>query len=154
MIIQVNPIIDEGIRANCQKPYPGHPNGCPNYGIKKGCPPDAPFFPDFFDLSQPVYAIINLVEFKPQIEEMRQKHPHRVDFELISALYWQDSVKKAWHEKIRSFLNEHKGYHVTTCPEAMGVNLSRTLENAGFKLEWPPVNYFCQVAIAAFENIK
>ncbi len=132
MLIEVNPVIDSQISANCLKPYHGHPDGCPNYGRKKGCPPEAPLFSDFFDIAKPVYAIVNVIILKSDIEPSSS----------------HTSEKKNFKEEIAGFLREHRGYHVTTCPEAMGVDISSSLANAGFKLEWPPVNYVCQVALA------
>ena len=34
------------------------------------------------------------------------------------------------------------------CPEGAGVNITETMKNAGIILEWPPVNYTYQVALA------
>ncbi|NLI13492.1 hypothetical protein [Pelotomaculum propionicicum] len=138
MILKVDPVIDRQISANCLKPYHGHPGGCPNYGRKKGCPPGAPLFSDFMDLTKPVYAIINVI-------------PLHAGSDAFSSHALE---KKSFKEEITSFLREHRGYHVTTCPEAMGVDITKTLAGAGFKLEWPPQNYVCQVALAGLRNIK
>jgi len=37
----IKPVIDMKVRDLCQKPYHGHPKGCPNYNHKKGCPPNS-----------------------------------------------------------------------------------------------------------------
>ena len=138
MLIEVKPVIDKQISANCLKPYQGYPDGCPNYGRKKGCPPGAPLFSDFFDLAKPVYAIISVIDLKTDTD--------------ASASHASD--KKNFEEETTAFLKEHRGYHVTTCPEAMGVDITSTLANAGFIMEWPPVNFVCQVALAGIRNKK
>ena len=58
MIRIVEPVINHAVRDMCKMPYAGHPAGCPNFGRKRTCPPQAPLFEDIFDLTQPVYVII------------------------------------------------------------------------------------------------
>jgi hypothetical protein len=42
---------------------------------------------------------------------------------------------------------EPQFWHPVLCPEAQGVNVTRTLSDAGFELEWPPRERACQVAL-------
>jgi predicted metal-binding protein len=50
---------------------------------------------------------------------------------------------------IRDFYREYGSrYKVTTCPEAMGVNITETMKDAGIILEWPPENVTYQIALA------
>ena len=81
---------------------------------------------------------------------MKEKHPHWSDRQLRNVLYWQGTAKKLHREKIRGFLKEyeHLGYEVVT-PEALGVDVTRTLANVGITLEWPPINKSYRIAFAA-----
>jgi predicted metal-binding protein len=53
-------------------------------------------------------------------------------------------------------MKKHKkyGYNFETCPEAMGVNVTKTMSNAGIILEWPPENIAYKIAIAGILKIK
>jgi predicted metal-binding protein len=152
MIIPVFPVIDPRVRRLCIEPYPGHIKGCPNFGKKKGCPPQASMYQDLYDLSKPVYAIVNVYDFKAHVDRMRTAHPDWSDRQLGCCLYWQGTARKQLMLMINDFLRDHKGYSVETCPEAMGLNVTQTLRNAGFELEWPPVNIACQVALAGVKK--
>lgn len=148
----VKPVIDYSVRGLCVKEYPGHKKGCPNFNRKKGCPPQAGFFDKVYDLDKPVYAIINEFDFKAHVDKMRKLHPDWSKRKLECCLYWQKKARKELLEAIKQFLKEnqnYKIYKVETCPEAMGVDVTKTLANAGIILEWPPVNIVRQVALAA-----
>ncbi len=121
---EVKLVIDVKLREICKSPYYNHPKGCPNYGVKKGCPPQALLFHKIYDLSYPVYVIYNAFDLEAYAEKMRKVHP-------------------GW-----AFLSMHPGYEVNTCPEAIGVNVTQTMESIGILLEWPPVHKTYQVAIA------
>ena len=151
-VTQVNPVIDHSTRLLCLRPYYNHPKGCPNYNKKEGCPPRVLLFDECFDLSYPVYAIVNLFDFKNHVERMSQKHPNWSEHQLKCVRYWQGTARKQLKELINKFLAEQKGYKANTCPEAMGVNITATLKSAGVELEWPPVNIACQVALAGVEK--
>lgn len=151
-IILVQPVIDYNVRSLCIKPYPGHSKGCPNFGKKQGCPPGAAKFDEVYDLSKPVYAIINKYDFKAHTERMRQLHPAWSDKQVRCCLYWQPAARKQLVIATKSFLEKHKGYHVETCPEAMGINITSTLATVGIVLEWPPETITYQVALAGIER--
>ena len=152
MIFQVRPVVDGCVRNLCAKPYPGHKTGCPNYGKKAGCPPQAPIYWTVYDLSKPVYAIINEFDLRGHVERMRAAHPEWSHRQLVCCLYWQSTARKQLMAKIKEFLREHPGYSVEACPEAMGVDVTQTLGNEGFKLEWPPEKWACQVALAGIKK--
>ena len=155
--LAIKPIIDESVRRLCKKPYYNHPKGCPNYGKKKGCPPDVPIFDDVYDLSRPIYAIYNRFDFKGHVDRMKEKHPEWSQRQLACCLYWQGSAKKELNTKIKLFHGAILGwtginYSICTCPEAMGVNVTETMRRVGIKLEWPPVNVAYQIAFVAMEK--
>ena len=172
-IIQVKPIIvypycytagkkqdcfncDLGIRITCRSPrglcvkiYSNHKKGCPNYGKNdQRCPPNVPIFDTVYDLSKPVYAIYNIFSFKNHIERMREKHLKWSQRQLECCLYWQGKARKQLRERIEVFESIFKGYVITNCPEGMGVNVTKTMENVGIEIEWPPCNVTYQIAFA------
>lgn len=154
LIIPVKPVINPAIKLFCTRPYYNHPNGCPNYGKKMGCPPDTPMFDEVYDLSKPIYAICNIFDFSGHVEKMREKHPDWSPHQLQCVLYWQGTARKKLKEHITEFLKFHPEYHAETCPEAMGVNISKTMYDVGVKLEWPPVNVAYQIAMAGVKYTR
>lgn len=151
--ILVVPVMDYSVRFLCIRPYPGHLKGCPNFEKKKGCPPGATLYDQVYDLSKPVYAVINKFDFKEHTERMRQLHPEWSERQVRCCLYWQPKARKELLLHIKQFYREHGlDYKVETCPEAMGVNITQTLANAGIVLEWPPETVAYQVALAAKER--
>jgi predicted metal-binding protein len=172
MFIQVTPVIDYSVRGLCCKPYPLHKNGCPNFNHKEGCPPNAKLFDKVFDLNKPIYAIYNVFDFKSHVEKMRAANPGWSQAQLTCCLYWQNGARKQLSTEIFRFLHEHARFDVNlyvavalykglekdlkhwsdriipSPPEAMGVNLTATMKNAGIELEWPPVEKAYQIALA------
>lgn len=149
---KVVPVVDYSMRALCALPYPGHKKGCPklNNG-HSSCPPDAPLFDKHFDLSAPVFAIVNEFDIKVHMEKMAKKNPHWSDRQLRCCLYWQGTARKQLSEKIKYVLSlkQFYEYYSTTCPEAMGINVTETMSLIGIVLEWPPQNVVRQVALIA-----
>lgn len=152
IIIPVIPVIDLSVRGLCIKPYPGHKKGCPNHGKKEGCPPEAPRYTDVYDLSKTVFAIINKFDIAGHVQHMKEMHPDWTQRQLECCLYWQPKARKHLVEHIKGFWREHNDYSIETCPEAMGVNITQTLKNAGLDLEWPPKQWACQVALAGIRR--
>jgi len=149
---EVAPVIDYSIRALCGKPYPGHKKGCPKFRSGHiGCPPCAPFFDREFDINLPIYAVVNRFDIKSHMEKLAARNPSWSERQLRCCLYWQATARKRLKEKIGCVLRleQFKDYESTTCPEAMGVNVSETLEMIGIILEWPPMTVAHQVAIIA-----
>lgn len=144
----------------CVRAYPGHKQGCPNFGKKDGCPPGANFFEDIYDMTKPVYVIINRFDFKAHVDRMKMVHPDWSKRKLECCLYWQTVARKQLFEGIKKFLrnndNEHfkQGYKVTTCPEAMGVNVTETMKRSGITLEWPQETVTYQIALAGIPKVQ
>lgn len=152
IIIPVTPVIDYAVRGLCVSPYPGHKKGCPNFNHKNGCPPRAMTFDKVYDLSKPVYAIINKFDFAEHVNRMKELHPKWSQRQLECCLYWQPKARKQLLQHIKYFFSNHQGYFITVCPEAMGLDVTRTLKNSGIDLEWPPKQWACQVAIAGIKQ--
>lgn len=51
-------IFNPRVRNLCVCPYHGHPRGCPNFGIKEGCPPGAQLFADVFEEDVFIAAVV------------------------------------------------------------------------------------------------
>lgn len=154
IIIPVIPVVDYSVRGLCIKPYPGHKEGCPNFGKKKGCPPEAKMFDTVYDMSKPVFAIINKFDFAGHVNRMKELHPEWSERQLECCLYWQPRARKQLLENIKHFLKNHPGYKIESCPEAMGVNITETMTNSGLILEWPPKQWAYQIAIAGIPKSR
>jgi len=148
MIVNLRFLFQEpSLRELCKKPYMGHPNGCPNYGKRKTCPPKAKLFFDVFDSD--LYIIYTKFDLKTHVKKMKKKHPKWTKRQLYCCLYWQGTARKNLKKEIEIFKKDFPNHIVTTCPEAMGLNITEIMhDNADIDLEWPPENITYQVAIA------
>ena len=146
MIIEIKPVIDHSVRGLCWKPYTNHPKGCPNAGKCDRCPPKVPFFEDVYDLTKPIYAVVNEFDLGEHVERMKIKQPNWTYRQLSCVLYWQPKARKALKEKVKEALNTHKEYSVTYCPEGMGINVTQTMKNVGVILEWENIKIARQIA--------
>lgn len=154
MRLEVQPILDAKVRGLCALPYPGHPRGCPNLGVKEGCPPGAPKFADVFDLAQPFVAVVQSFDLAAHVERMRRIHPTWSKGQLACCLYWQGGVRKLLRVEVTKALGHVgcSGQLVTYCPEGMGVDVTATLAAVGVKLEWPPKHIVRKVALIGWRK--
>jgi len=150
----VEPIIDVGVRTLCLRPYSNHSKGCPNYGKRDTCPPKCPEMKDIFNLDKPIYVIWNVFNFKKHCDRIREKHPNWSERQVECCLYWQGTARKALREEIKKFIYNHAHFKIVTCPEAMGVNITKTMKNVDQILEWPPIQKTYQVALAGYPRIS
>jgi hypothetical protein len=148
-VVKVEPVVDHSVRALCAKPYPLHPRGCPNFFSRPTCPPAVPCFDRVFDLSKPVYAVVNEFDIGAHVERMRTSHPEWSDRQLRCVLYWQAGARKLLKAKVAEALRLLPGYKATACPEGMGVNVTETMRRVGVLLEWPPMRFARQIAFLA-----
>jgi hypothetical protein len=153
LLQRVDPVLNSRMRGLCVRPYGNNKKGCPNFGDPAHahrCPPGAPLFADKFDMSQPVYAVINEFEYGAHVEKMlatpKKNGKARTLDEAKCVLYWQGAARAALRKKIGAALSTMPGYEATWCPEGHGVNVTETLKNVGIILEWPPKRIACQVA--------
>lgn len=144
----VVPVIDFHMRNLCTKAYPNHPKGCPNFGKRLTCPPQAPLFEDIIDMDCPVFAIFNIFPFGEHVERMRKKHKEWSKRQLECCLYWQGTARKQLRAKIDAFKKVRPADLILQTPEANGVNITATMFAIGAKLEWPPKTATYQVALA------
>ena len=149
-VAPIIPVLDSSVRKLCVRSYPRHKNGCPNFNKKDGCPPNIELFQDVYNLNRPMLAVWNIFNFKEYVDRMRVKHPDWSQAQLENCLYWQGSARKSLRLAVEEILKIHPGMKANYCPEAMGVNVTETMNQIGVVIEWPPVNVAIQVAILAY----
>lgn len=151
---QVELVVDPKVRRLCIEKYPDHPNGCPNYDMKEGCPPKVPMIGKVILLQEPVFAIWSVFDLAAHVERLRYRHPKWSPRQLACCLYWQPKARKALEWETLLFLRQHPGNQVIKCPEAMGVNVTATMARIGVHLEWPPERVTHQVAIGGTPAVR
>jgi hypothetical protein len=156
-VYQVTPVFDPDVRRLCSRPYPLHPKGCPNFGKNPRCPPKIGLLDKVFDLGHPCWIIYNVFEIGTHVEKMRRLHPDWSERQLYCCLYWQGTARKELKKEIEKFHQTEdplKQCLVTTCPEAMGLNVTETMRRAAIEIEWPPLKKAVQVAFAGASRIE
>jgi predicted metal-binding protein len=138
-----------GFTRWCTLPYPGHPNGCPNFDRRSDCPPGTPYFLDIYNPS--VYIASLYFNFGEYVKARRQVHKNWSEKALKNPRHWQSHVRA----ELRKYINTDLGkpelfeYIPLYSPEAMCVNVHLTCKRAGLQLQWPPQEHTYQVAILA-----
>lgn len=150
VLIQVHPVIDPSVRGLCPRAYNKHPKGCPNFNKCDRCPPKAPMFDRAYDMSKPVYAVVNSFDLGGHVSRLKATPKKdgsiRSDDEAKCVLYWQGKARSQLNRLIK-IAAVPTGYTATWCPEGMGVNVTATLAAVGIHLEWPAVRIARQVAL-------
>lgn len=144
--------LDKRVGQWCQLPYPDHPLGCPNYGKRNACPPYAPSVHDFFDLTKRHWFLITEFPFSLYIEEMRSKHPSWSEKRLRCLLYWQGHIRKVQHQRIDAFRGQFQDTLFSLLPEAMSINIFKTLRYSGVDIEVKPQRKVLKVALIGYRN--
>lgn len=129
----------------CAKPYHGHPQGCPNYGRKEGCPPHLPLLDEVFDLEKETYLIYTEFPVGEFAERMLTMHPEWAGQprQLYNPRRWQPTARKDHRSELERFLATYPDTQVNTAPEAHGLDVSKIMaEYAGITLawDWPPID--------------
>jgi hypothetical protein len=151
----------------CKLSYPGHKKGCPNivknldrkipyYKKCKNCPPYAKRLSEkyylFFNNTYLIYVKFNL---KKQVEKMKSLYPNWSYKQCKCLLYWQKPVVKILKQKVEWFIEEIKmeddkeidyKYDYELIPEAMGLNVFKTMKYYDIILERNPQNCVYKVA--------
>lgn len=147
---RIRPIINMEVRHLCRRPYPGHKKGCPNYGKRDTCPPNAPLLSHFFDVMKPIYAVWVTFDLGAHVKRMRAKQPEWSYRQLSCCLYWQGTARKALKQEINElgiqFGNPNFEVVGSLIPEAMGVDVTATMRRIGIVLEWPPLKTVYKIA--------
>lgn len=140
VVAQVEVVVDHSMRGKCTLSYPGHPNGCPNFGKKDICPPRAPMIENVLNLAEPVWLVAVPFDLAAHVREMGKRHPDWTPRQRANLLYWQGSVKKRLAEEAKCQAIAKGLRLIIGCPEACGVDMTATCAGAGISLEWPPAN--------------
>ena len=148
----VEPVIDLAVRKLCFKAYYNHPKGCPNFGKRGICPPQAPLINQFFDLNKRIIAIVVHFNLGLHRKQMKARHPNWSKRQCECCLYWQGRLRKDLKQRIRHNLNrpilfDDGNLVATDCPEAMGVDVTATMKNVGIILEWPPRSFHLTLSL-------
>jgi predicted metal-binding protein len=151
-ITRKNLIIDYRAREWCKLPYPDHPRGCPNYGIKSSCPPKAPLIEESFNLDKEIWLIIVEFNLHDHINHMKARHPEWSERQARCVLYWQPKVNKILKEACSKFSNTLSSSIFTTCPEALGVNVIQTVKNLGIPIHSRPKDIVFKVGLVGFQG--
>ena len=145
-------IYDTRVLGLCRQTYYNHPKGCPNFGERPDCPPLSFRIQDMLDMTKPTWVIYNRFDFGHHVKRMGDKHPGWTQRQKECCLYWQHTARKQLKMEIQKFLRCHIGFKIISNPEALGINLTATMQDIGIKLEWPPVNWTYQIVVAGFEK--
>jgi len=145
---KVEPIYKPAVRALCCKRYAGHPYGCPNFGKRPDCPPDAPLLPEFFDTTHPFWALWVDFDLEQWVATMQAGHPGWSYGQCANLRYWQPKARKFLREHAEKWaanysarwkdLTCEQGFELASNPEAMGIDVTSTMKRIGVHLEWPP----------------
>ena len=139
----------KGFNRWCTLPYPGHRNGCPNFGKYEDCPPRAPYFLDVYK-SEGFVAFMRF-DFGEFLSKKKEIHPDWTERALRNPWHFQGHLDSKLRNFVISELDkpEFKNFQVVTSPEAMAVNIHLTARRAGIELEWPPRNNMFRIALIA-----
>ena len=121
-------------RSMCINSYHNHPNGCPNFGAKDGCPPDMPMFDQVYDMSKPIYFIITDFNLLEHVRAMREAHPDWSNYQLFNVRYWQGTSISINEQVSYAWASDHPNLVLTNYIESMGVYFKGTLKQVGIDL--------------------
>jgi hypothetical protein len=84
---------------------------------------------------------------------MRKDNPDASERTLACCLYWQGHVRKILRPAVKKVMKE-EGYDLMTeVPEAMGVNVLRTLNLLGIPIKRIPRPYVYKVAMLGYKKV-
>lgn len=139
--------IDYNVRDYCTNPYPGHPEGCPHFGKRKECPPQAPLIEDFIDLSKPHYFIIVKYDCGHNSLEIPEKKEKTPDV-------WEEHMNPVLCEYIQEFQKTCPGTVFTLHPSAVGVDVFKTARKMGISLKSNPEKTLCKIALIGYPVVR
>ena len=119
----------------CLNPYYRHPKGCPNFHIKKGCPPEVLNISQQYD-TEHLNMILLRFPFEQYISAKSQIHPQWPLRQLANPRHWQGHLRSTLYRYWDTIKDEYPSFTLITGPEAMGINVGSTLENMNIPLKW------------------
>jgi len=96
-------VFSQQVREWCKLPYPGYPNGCPNYGKNPLCPPNSPYRADVLCKNAVFTLVTATFDIVPYAAKTKELHPEFSDKQARNSRLWQSSIKRMLSDKI---LNE------------------------------------------------
>ncbi|MEA3249049.1 MAG: hypothetical protein U9Q03_01680 [Patescibacteria group bacterium] len=129
----------------CRQGYPGHPDGCPKFK-SCDCPPNAPWFGKLYE--GPVRVAAVRFDFAGFITWRRMLQPTWTDKALRNPRHWQGHLAAALNRYLVD-VELAEDEEIVFNPEAQGIDVTVTCATAGLKLEWPPRDKVCRVAMIA-----
>lgn len=139
-------IVDYRAREWCKLPYPNHPKGCPNYGKRFSCPPQAPRIEDWTDLYKKMWFVYVTFNLEEHAELMLLRHPRWTERQARCLLYWQPKVNKELKQVTWDFASDRLN-RISYCPEAMGINVIQTVQNLGLPIEKKPTKMVYKISL-------
>ena len=139
MIIPLKRVIwHPKVREWCLLPYPNHPKGCPMYGTRASCPPEAPLFNELVE--EPYYLVIQEFDLDAQEKYMREVkgHKNKSSKWCRNSRYWQKGFMNRIIAEANKFLWSFPEGRILERPEANGVNLFATCAHHKIMLERNP----------------
>jgi len=141
----------ERAREWCKLPYPDHPKGCPAYGKRVDCPPQAKRFNEVFE--PPFFLVAVRFDLTEHVAKMLKKHPKWTEKQAKCVLYWQKTVEKTLRQKCEKLISRlPNGFCYTLKPEAMGINVFTTAFKHGIPIETRPKQYVWKIAVVGKLN--
>lgn len=119
----------------CLNPYYRHPKGCPNFHIKKGCPPEVLNISQQYD-TEHLNMILLKFPFEQYISAKSRIHPQWPLRQLANPRHWQGHLRSTLYRYWDTIKDEYPSFTLITGPEAMGINVGSTLENMNIPLGW------------------
>lgn len=140
---------DDRAREWCKLPYPGHPNGCPNWNKSPNCPPFVAKAQENFDFENRHWFVVVEFNLAAHRAEMAKKHAHWSIRQCNCCLYWQNKIRSKLKKICNDFLLKMPGYTYTLLPEAMGINVFKTARTHGINIKKNPVDIVYKIALVA-----
>jgi hypothetical protein len=133
MIISIKDIVvDERARDGtwCRLPYPGHPDGCPNY---PECVQERLHIDEYKGYEW--YGVVERFDLKAHVEMMKEAHPDWTESQCREDQGWRDEIAARLMEEAEEFVDPSYNDVILERPEGYGVDMWATMARNGIKLE-------------------
>lgn len=104
------------------------------------------------DFSRLHYVVFVTFDIYSHIQVMKRSHPNWSERQLRCCRYWQGKARACLRYECNRLLRIVKGMEIVYTPEAFGANVTRTMEQHGLILQWPPRDRVYLVALAGFRR--
>jgi predicted metal-binding protein len=157
-------IFDSNVRSYCVNST----FQCPNYAHSWGCPPEAPYleklvsqFHRFFNPKKSEVSIRNTLYMKNLLRDELEKeilrfiadYPEKYEDQLI---LW-DGFCRLCHNKKDLGCTYDSGMpcrypnKIRYSMEAVGIDVTKSVRNLNFNIEWPPIRYLYRFGLICFK---